>query len=130
VRTLVIVFTLLALTASANARDATKNCFKVDEDNSPAATLSGRITDIHKMPRIGDLRPAKGPYINLDMPLRADVGGGCKYWRKIPFVMESVENQHSKWQNRRVAVSGRLGRFGSALVYPPIYIEGTTIKGK
>ena len=33
-------------------------------------------------------------------------------------------------QNRRVTVSGKLDRFGSALVYPPIFIEAKTIKGK
>jgi hypothetical protein len=118
----------LTSAASANARDATKNCFKVDYDNSPSATLSGRITNPREMPISGDVRPAKGPYLKLDTPLRADVGSGCEDWREI-VIMES-EHQLSRWQNRRVTISGTLNRFGSALVYPPIFIESTTIKGK
>jgi hypothetical protein len=121
-----IFFTLLIFSSSASA----ENCFTVDVDeNRPVATLSGRITNRHqKMPRNSELRAAELPYLKLDAPLQADAGGGCMNWGEIPVI--GSENQIAKWQNRHVTISGKLNRFGSALVHPPIFIEVTTIKGE
>jgi hypothetical protein len=117
--------TFLVISASANAED----CFKVDDEKSPAATLSGRITtNALKIPRNIEGRAAESFYLNLDTPLRVDSGTGCTDWRAIP-VMD-FKNQIVRWQNQHVTISGKLNRFGSALVYPPIFIEVTTIRGK
>jgi hypothetical protein len=62
---LVIVLKLLVISASANA----ENCFKVDDENRPAATLSGRITNAVQFSarlRNSEGRAAKGPYLALD----------------------------------------------------------------
>jgi hypothetical protein len=42
-----IALGLLLLPATANA----KNCFMVDYENAPAATVSGRITAHHRVPK-------------------------------------------------------------------------------
>jgi hypothetical protein len=34
----------------------------------------------------------------------------------------------TKWVGRRVTITGALGRFGSALVYPSIYIEISSMR--
>jgi hypothetical protein len=85
-----------------------------------------------------DLRAAEGPYLKLDAPLPADVSGGmgeenCYSFGEAPvhdFGENGEKEQLARWQNRHVVISGKLGRFGSALVSPPIFIEVTTIKGK
>ena len=121
---LAILLALLVISTSANAA----NCFKVDDENSPVATLSGRITShAPKTPRNIEGRAAKGLLI-LDIPLRVDAGAGCTDWRVIP-VMDS-KNQVASWNNRHVTISGKLDRFGSARVYPPIFMEVTTIREK
>ncbi len=109
-----------------DARDTTKDCFKVDDENSPEVTVSGRVTQEHrKLPKNSELRAAKGFYLKLDTPIRANAGAGCADWDEIA-VME-FDNQNTtrlvKWNNRDVIVLGKLARFGSALVHPPIFIE-------
>jgi hypothetical protein len=125
---LVILVTLLLISAAANA----ENCFTIDREYSLAATLSGRITNVVQFParlRNSEGRAAEGPYLALDTPLLVDTGSGCTVWSAIPVVTGS-ENQIANWQNRHVTISGKLDRFGSALVYPPIFIAVTTISGK
>jgi hypothetical protein len=126
---LVIALALL-IAPAANARDATKVCFKVDDENSPAVTVSGRVTqERHELPKNSELRAAEGFYLKLDIPLRANTGAGCADWDEIA----AMDNHHParlvRWNNRHVIVVGRLTRFGSALVYPPIFIEISRING-
>jgi hypothetical protein len=112
-------------------------CVKVDDDNSPAAIVSGRITTNHKLPKGSEGRTGDGPWLILDQPLLADNTGGalsCYKWRKIAILpgegkeTEAQITQIRKWNNQHVTIDGKLGRFGSALVSPSIYIEITTIK--
>ena len=132
---------LLALTVAASAQ----TCVKVDDDNSPAAIVSGRITTHHKLPKWSEGRTGDGPWLILDQPLLADhTGGGitgepsyefCYKWRKFAILpggdgekAEAQITQLKKWNNQHVTIDGKLGRFGSALVSPSIFIEITTIK--
>jgi hypothetical protein len=124
---LVIVLTLLAMSASSGA----ENCFKIDFDFDLPATLSGRITNAVQFSarqRQSEGRAADGPYLVLDTPLRVDVGLGCTDWSAIP-VLTGPENQLANWRNRHVTISGRLNRFASGLIYPPIFIELKSITG-
>jgi len=128
---LAIAITVAVLIASAaNAGDTTKICFKVDDENSPTVTVSGRVSkDHHNLPKNSELRAADGFYLKLDTPLRANAGAGCVDWDEIA----AMDNQHParlvRWNNRHVIVVGRLSRVGSALVYPPIFVEILRIKG-
>jgi hypothetical protein len=52
---------------------------KVDDDNSPEAMVSGRVTKQPiKLPKDSELRATKDFYLKLDPPLRADVGANCR----------------------------------------------------
>jgi hypothetical protein len=76
IKTLVIVFTLLTISASASA----ENCFVINGEYSITATLSGRITNAVQFParlRNSEGRAAEGPYLALDTPLLVDAGLGC-----------------------------------------------------
>jgi hypothetical protein len=124
---------LLLFSVTTNAQ----TCVKVDDDNSPAAIVSGRITTHHKLPKGSEGRTGDGPWLILDQPLLADNTGGalsCYKWRKIAILpgdgeeAEAQITQIRKWNNQHVTIDGKLGRFGSALVSPSIYIEITTIK--
>jgi hypothetical protein len=114
------------LSTTANA-----DCLKIDDENFPIATVSGRISNQHKVPK-GDLRSAKGmPFLVLDRPLEADLGGGCEnFWKIVIFTTEE-DTKRTKRQliaGKRVKMTGKLRRFGSALVDPPIFIENYEIK--
>jgi hypothetical protein len=122
-----IASALFAITTSASAA-AAADCLKVDDDNSPEAIVSGRVTKQPiKLPKDSELRATKGFYLKLDPPLRADVGADCRDWNEIAIM---PDDRIAKWNNRQVIIAGRLGRFGSALVHPPIFIEISTIKGR
>lgn len=122
-----IALGLLLLPATANA----KNCFMVDYENAPAATVSGRITAHHRVPKGSELRAADGPFLNLDTPLLTANGGDteqCLVWRKIVIMSHDDDPQLAKWTNQHVIIFGQLNRFGSALVDPAIFIKVKTIK--
>jgi hypothetical protein len=127
---LLMALLLLIFPAAANARDTTLPCFKVDDENTPAVTLSGRITKHHRSPpKDSELRAAEGFYVKLDSPLRADNGGGgCQDRDEIPVIEPTTPTQLVRWNNRHVTIEGKLGRFPSALAYPAIFIEISTIK--
>jgi hypothetical protein len=126
----------LLFCAAANA----KNCLKVDDENSPAVTVSGRITTHHSVPKGVETRAAKGFFfLKLDTPLLADNSGGsgfpCYEWPKIAIMADDKfqlnpddKSQVRRWTNQHVTIEGKLNRFGSALVDPSIFIEVTTIK--
>jgi hypothetical protein len=114
----------MVVSATAEA----KNCLQVDDENSPAVTLSGHITTQHKVPKNTELRAAQGYYLRLDTPLRADLGAGCWDWVEIPILDDEHANQLAKLNKRHVIVAGKLGRFGSALVVPPIFISVENVK--
>ena len=123
---------LFAIATSASAA-AAADCLKVDDDNSPEAIVSGRVTkQPTKLPKDSELRAAKGFYLKLNPPLRADVGADCRDWNEIAIMTydDQQETRLARWSNRQVTIAGRLGRFGSALVHPPIFIEISTIKGR
>lgn len=68
-----------------------------------------------------ELRAAVDPFLKLDAPILIDFGGakGCTSLVKIVIL-----NGGNKFKDKqRVTISGTLGRFGSALVDPPIFIE-------
>jgi hypothetical protein len=120
-----IAAALLLFPTTAHA----KNCFMVDYDNAPAATVSGRITAHHKAPKGSELRAADGPFLNLDTPLltaNADDPDQCLEWGKI--VILSDDPRLAKWVGQHVTIFGHLDRFVSALVDPAIFIEAKTIK--
>lgn len=109
--------------ASPIARPVHANgCIKVDDDNSPTVTVKGRTIPAPKLKVSTDRRAAKGPHIRLKEPLHIDTGSGCETWREIPVHGDHIE------LNRPVTITGSLGRFGSALVKPPIFIEAETLK--
>jgi hypothetical protein len=120
---LALALCLAAVAVPANA----KTCVLLDYDNSPTATVWGRITTTyHNAPRKGgDLRAAAGPFLTLDRPLLASTGADCFVWRQIAILgddsSEILVNQHVK-------IEGTLGRFGSALVVPAVFIEIKTIR--
>jgi hypothetical protein len=117
----------LAATLIATTPALAENCLKLDEDNEPVATISGRVTTQHKVPKGSELRSSDGPWLILDQPLVVDFYDGCRKWSKIA-VMANDPSQSKKWTNQRVVITGKLGRFGSALVSPSVYITITTIK--
>jgi hypothetical protein len=130
---LVMALALLIIPAAANARDTTLPCFKVDDENTPAVTLSGRITKHHRSPpKDSELQAVKNFYfVKLDSPLRVDNGaaGGCQSRDEIPIIEQRTPTQLVRWNNQHVTIEGKLGRFPSALAYPAIFIEISTIKG-
>jgi hypothetical protein len=116
---LALALALLLLPTAANA----KNCLKVDDENSPAATVSGRITTHHRVPKAwSDVRAAKGFFLKLDTPLLTGDTEVCLKWDKIA-IIPSDDSQLRKWVNRHVTIEGKLGRFVSALVNPAIFIR-------
>jgi len=123
---------LLIFSVAVNA----ENCVIVSYDNSPAAIVSGRITTHHKLPKGSEGRTGDGPWLILDQPLLLG-WYECGKWRKIAILpggektekeREDQITQLKKWNNEHVTIDGKLGRFGSALVSPSIFIEITTIK--
>ena len=123
---------LLLFSVAANA----ENCVIVSYDASPAAIVSGRITTHHKLPKGSEQRTGAGPWLILDEPLLLG-WYGCGKWRKIAILLggekteKEIEDQITqlkKWNNQHVTIDGKLGRYGSALVSPSIFIEITTIK--
>src|SRR5262249_15446705 len=132
---------LLLFSVTANA----ETCVKVDDDNSPAAIVSGRITTHHKLPKWSEGRTGDGPWLILDQPLLADhTGGGitgepsyefCYKWRKIAILpggdgekAEAQITQLKKGNNQHVRIDGKWGRLGSARVSQSIFIKITTKK--
>ena len=116
----IIIGLIAAMTFNSDAANAGV-CFKVDDKHDPAVTVTGRIIVAPRIKVGNDMRAAEGLYVKLDVPLRVDVGGGCEEWRALP-VMGDVR------RNRRVTITGKLSRFTSALVKPPIFIKAETIK--
>jgi hypothetical protein len=120
------LLSLWMLSTTANAE-----CLKIDDDNTPIATVSGRITNYHQVPK-GDLRAAKGfIFLVLDRPLEADLGTGCRNFWKIVILTTEEDTKRTKRQliaGKRVKMTGKLSRFGSALVDPPIFIENYEIE--
>jgi hypothetical protein len=113
---------MLSITANAD-------CLKIDDD--PVATVSGRVTNQHKVPK-GGLRAVKGSiFLVLDQPLEADLGTGCQNFWKIVIFTTKEDTKRTKRQliaGKRVKMTGKLSRFGSALVDPPIFIENYEIE--
>jgi hypothetical protein len=120
---------LLLFSVAANA----KVCVRLDYDNSAVATVSGHITKHHKLPKGSELRTGDGPWLILDHPfLTTDESGECYERRKIT-ILSADSNPDDYSQLRRLAgqhvtIEGELGRFGSALVSPSIFIRIRTIK--
>jgi hypothetical protein len=63
-RLLATIVALLLFSCAANA----KTCVWVDYDNSPAATMSGRIITHHKLPKGGEQRTGDGPWPKRQLP--------------------------------------------------------------
>lgn len=99
-----------------------KACIKIGYDNSPSVSVMGYIIPAPKLKVGRDMRAAKGPYVRLKEPLHIDAGRGCETWRKIPVIGDHIGPK------RPVTITDELGRFGSALVKPPVFIQVETIK--
>jgi hypothetical protein len=111
-------------------------------DQSNEAIVSGRITTHHKLSKGTEpgMRTGDGPWLILDQPLLAELSGAaevtdfvdCGKWRKIAILTgeqsQIDQSQLRRWANQHETIKGKLGRFGSALVSPAIFIEITTIK--
>jgi hypothetical protein len=54
--------------------------------------------------------------------MHLDTGSGCETWREIPLIGDHIGPK------RLVTIAGELGRFGSALVKPRVFIQVETIK--
>jgi hypothetical protein len=136
-KTLTIAAALIALTVGARSElTAAKSakCPVVDGPDAAEATLSGRVVKAPtKRPKNPDLRQAEGFRLKLNPPLRASVTGEepeeCDDWNEIAIIADD-DKDLAKWNGRRVTIQGKLGRFGSALVIPAIYIDASTIKAK
>jgi hypothetical protein len=136
VKSFIIELVLLGCCTAADARGISKAaCIQVDDENTPLVTLSGRVAQNLKVPKNSELRAAegfyaaKGFYIKLDTPLRASVLDECADWGEIAiFDAENERTRLGTFIDRYVVISGKLGRFGSALVYPAIFVRILTIK--
>jgi hypothetical protein len=130
---------LLLFSVAANA----KVCVRLDYDNSAVATVSGRITTHHKLPKGSEQRTGDGPWLILDKPfLTTDESGDCQERRKIAILEDGAGvfwlhsgkanrddySQLRRLAGRHVTIEGELGRFGSALVSPSIFIKIRSIK--
>ena len=114
-RTIIILVASLVLATTA----ASANCLRVDDDaDMPTVVVSGRVvTQYYTLPEGSEARVADGPFLKLDKPLTIDPGTGCRKLDKIVIMNKKPRT------NSRVTIKGRLVRFGSALVVPPIYID-------
>jgi hypothetical protein len=132
---------LLLFSVAANA----ESCVIVNHDDNPRATVSGRITTHHKLPKGAEGRTGDGPWLTLDPPLRAAYfPGECEKWRKIAIMGNDASifwswsaktdrdrdaySQLRKLAGQRVTITGKLGRFTSALVFPSMFIEIESIE--
>src|SRR5262245_15434776 len=102
---------LLLFSVAANAQ----TCVKVDDDNSPAAIVSGRIATHHKLPKGSEQRTGDGPWLILDQPLLADHAGigSCYKWRKIAILTgEQSQIDYSQlrsWEGKKSSTGDRTG---------------------
>jgi hypothetical protein len=123
---------VMAVLAPAMGQERLPNgleCLAVDEDHSPEITLTGRVTKQHLKPESEDLRVWDGFYLKLDKGLAVNVTGGredCFNWREVP-IADST-NLLAKWNNSHVKITGTLSRPGSAVVYPPLFIDISKIE--
>jgi hypothetical protein len=106
-------------------------CLKLG-DNTAEAIVSGRITVHHKLPKGSELRAGAPPWLMLDKPLLATPDNNaefCAKYQKIHIIGGDDDvSQAIRWANQHVIIEGKLGRHGSALVSPAIFIEIKTIK--
>jgi hypothetical protein len=120
---LVAAFALMIVPATVKA----KNCFIVNGENSPSATLSGRITTQHKVPKNTEgIRAAGGYYLRLDTPLPVQWEVGERCWDFVDIAIhiknDDEDAKVARLNGRHVVVGGQLGRFGSAKA-----VEGRSI---
>jgi hypothetical protein len=111
----VLITAALLIALVAASRSAFADCIQVDDDHTPVAVLSGRVTQHHKVVD-RDLRAANGPFLKLDAPLQVDLTG-CRSFTKVVIL-----NAAKLRNNQHTTIAGTLGRFGSALVDSPIFI--------
>jgi hypothetical protein len=121
-RKIILAAALLLTMAAATSAET---CLLVDQGiKTPTATVSGRITMHHHIPKGYETRAAGGPYLVLDKPLLIDTGFGCWKWRKI-VIMDDPKRFRA---NQRVTIEGTLDQFYNSLVEPSINITPTTVK--
>src|SRR5690349_7140376 len=53
----------LRLAAASPITADARTCLKIDHENSPTVTVSGRITTQHRVPKDSDLRAGDGPWL-------------------------------------------------------------------
>jgi hypothetical protein len=127
-RKLLLTATILVpLCAHASAADA-KTCPEVPFMNGPVGTLSGRVTKQHGKSffKFSEQHPSQTLLLKLDAPLRISLEDqGCVHRQEIAVFDDP--DKLTKWIGRRVTITGELGRWGSALVYPSIYIAISSI---
>jgi hypothetical protein len=133
-KTMNFFITCALLVTSASAADA-KTCFEVPvfmtDEHSPMVTVSGRIAKQHgKHFDFGEQRPAQTLLLKLDTRLRTRLPDEdkCDSRGRDEIAIFDDPDKLAKWIGRRVTITGKLGRFGSALVYPSIYIEISTMR--
>jgi hypothetical protein len=118
---LALIFPALSAAFSTVAAHA-ETCIKVDEDNSPKATLSGRIVAHHQIPsswkREGIHAPGE-PFLSIDAPLLVDYGTGCQRLFDIALFVAGKPPR----AGQHVTIAGTLNRFDSATVNPSIYLD-------
>ena len=118
------LLTFVADACAVNAATAhAETCIKVDETNSPKATLSGRVVAHHQVPvawKRDGIHAAATPFLRLDAPLLVDYGTGCQ---RLPDVALFVAGKPSPRMGQHVTITGTLNRFDSATVVPPVYLD-------
>jgi hypothetical protein len=112
-RTMLLLMALL-VPAAASA----ETCLIVDDENSPAVTVSGRITMQNYVRKDGDLRSAAGPFLVLDKPLYSSTGADCVMRDKI-----AINSEEKFRVGEKVLLEGKLTRYQSALIYPGIFLD-------
>jgi hypothetical protein len=111
----------LLVAVQAGAAHA-ETCIKVDGDNSPKATLSGRVVAHIQVPAAGKregIHAASGLFLHLDAPLLIDNSTGCHHFPDIALFVEGKPPR----AGQHVTITGTLNRFASATVVPSIYLD-------
>jgi hypothetical protein len=130
VKKFLLVATAISVTIVTTTAEA-KTCLIAGDESSTTIVLSGRITTKFKIPKDPDLRATNFPVLILDTPFQIDYEeSGCQNVTEVSLIdpTEKKVLHLKKMDKRHVTVSGELGRPGTALVVPSIFVEVKSVK--